>query len=840
MTELFKMTQFRDLNENSEITKELNELRNNDNKYGNYHKIIIHFHTPASHDYKYRYICKGKMEEKSYTAITEEKIIEIARERDLFRGEIFNIDELRKMSKKNELFFDLRELIAYLMIADTLLVKQIEVAVITDHNTIEGYKKLDSALKMLRKKHRENKVMIPTLLLGIEISCGDSLHVVGILDESKKIEKFLKDNIESNKLGTFLPAWEVIERFRAYGYIAYVAHINTAEINGVSGAYKKKIFSKENIRVVGVSKLESMAMWLNKIQKDKKIQNTTILYDEDSHNLDDLGEKFFYIKGQKLDFNMFQNAIEDADIAIKYTTPKLPSIFVKSISIEGSGFLSMEEKNFTAAFSTSLNCIIGGRGSGKSTLLNCISFILSQKVDSVAQLKNICKQGKIALCISVNSEDYFIIFNPVTDKIPDESFMHGYIYGEEYIYQYRESLETKIDNDELKRVTQEKIQIFTIRGEKIYRLSDNAKFFKRTFKSAYSINQLVNDSNNDKIQQFILQQLSTSTMMLPKFKKRNIKNDAQLKQQYDRLNDNLKNHGTKVKGIIKSINKEVKNVQISYKQRSINSIHFDWLKSVDPNLFKTNRNWFKGYNLNLDSLISFFSIATNKFGVIPVYLKFSQKKWDDLIPILQNTMVPLGISDIETDIQQVNSENIGKILEEIGNQIIKLQKRKIYNMIDEFYQESDQFDLNFDINSYDQMNKKSNFKSISEISLGQKVVCLLDFIFLFGFFTEDETPLLLDQPEDNLDSRYVYNHLVSALRKQKDTRQVLIVTHNSTIVTNSKPEQVLTMVSDNVHGWIENGGYPTEKDVISDIITTLEGGIDSFKHKQFIYRSALE
>lgn len=64
---------------------------------------------------------------------------------------------------------------------------------------------------------------------------------------------------------------------------------------------------------------------------------------------------------------------------------------------------------------------------------------------------------------------------------------------------------------------------------------------------------------------------------------------------------------------------------------------------------------------------------------------------------------------------------------------------------------------------------------------------------------------------------------------------MLIVIHNSTIVANSKPEQVISLQSDNIHGWVENTGYPTETEVVLQIVNLLEGGVASFKHKEFLY-----
>ncbi|MCB6367748.1 chromosome segregation protein SMC, partial [Intestinibacillus massiliensis] len=94
-------------------------------------------------------------------------------------------------------------------------------------------------------------------------------------------------------------------------------------------------------------------------------------------------------------------------------------------------------------------------------------------------------------------------------------------------------------------------------------------------------------------------------------------------------------------------------------------------------------------------------------------------------------------------------------------------------------------------------------------------------------------------PEDNLDSQYIYNNLVVQLRETKNERQIIIATHNATIVTNAMSDQVCVMGSDGKHGWVETKGYPSENRIKRNILNYLEGGIDSFKHKAHIYKSVL-
>lgn len=106
--------------------------------------------------------------------------------------------------------------------------------------------------------------------------------------------------------------------------------------------------------------------------------------------------------------------------------------------------------------------------------------------------------------------------------------------------------------------------------------------------------------------------------------------------------------------------------------------------------------------------------------------------------------------------------------------------------------------------------------------------------------TRYKKDLLIDQPEDNLDSRYIYNNLVQILRNVKSKRQIIIATHNATLVTNTMSDLVVLMESDGEHGWIESYGYPSEDKIKKHIVNYLEGGKESFEHKAKMYERIIE
>jgi predicted ATPase len=70
--------------------------------------------------------------------------------------------------------------------------------------------------------------------------------------------------------------------------------------------------------------------------------------------------------------------------------------------------------------------------------------------------------------------------------------------------------------------------------------------------------------------------------------------------------------------------------------------------------------------------------------------------------------------------------------------------------------------------------------------------------------TSDDRPLTIDQPEENLDPKSVYDILVPHIRSARRRRQVIIVTHNPSLVVNTDADQVI--VADSVRR--ERGKLP--------------------------------
>ncbi len=127
---------------------------------------------------------------------------------------------------------------------------------------------------------------------------------------------------------------------------------------------------------------------------------------------------------------------------------------------------------------------------------------------------------------------------------------------------------------------------------------------------------------------------------------------------------------------------------------------------------------------------------------------------------------------------------------------------------------------------YSQMSDGRNFRSIQEGSPGQKTAALLAFLLSYG-----KEPLILDQPEDDLDNHLIYDLIVTQLREVKQHRQVIVVTHNANIVVNGDAELVTALVVRGGETRKECNGSLQESIVRQTICTVMEGGRKAFEQR---------
>ncbi len=119
------------------------------------------------------------------------------------------------------------------------------------------------------------------------------------------------------------------------------------------------------------------------------------------------------------------------------------------------------------------------------------------------------------------------------------------------------------------------------------------------------------------------------------------------------------------------------------------------------------------------------------------------------------------------------------------------------------------------------------YKNSLSLSSGQKCTAILPILML-----DSKNPLLIDQPEDNLDNSFVYETIVSTIHKMKGRRQMVFVTHNPNIPVLGDAEMLFLMRSNGVHGKIVAHGSLEE---LKAQVMALEGGPAAFEARMARY-----
>jgi ABC-type transport system involved in cytochrome bd biosynthesis fused ATPase/permease subunit len=129
----------------------------------------------------------------------------------------------------------------------------------------------------------------------------------------------------------------------------------------------------------------------------------------------------------------------------------------------------------------------------------------------------------------------------------------------------------------------------------------------------------------------------------------------------------------------------------------------------------------------------------------------------------------------------------------------------------------------------------SDGEPVDKLSPGGRSSAMLPLIAL-----SDTAPLIIDQPEDNLDNRMVGNTLSSILAHLKERRQIIVTTHNPNIVVGGDAEQVIVLEAlGDRSARLENTGNIDDEPVIDAVIKIMEGGREAFAERRRRYEPLL-
>ncbi len=122
-------------------------------------------------------------------------------------------------------------------------------------------------------------------------------------------------------------------------------------------------------------------------------------------------------------------------------------------------------------------------------------------------------------------------------------------------------------------------------------------------------------------------------------------------------------------------------------------------------------------------------------------------------------------------------------------------------------------------------------REMGRLSGGQRVSVLLTLLLE----TKDDRPLVIDQPEDELDNRFLFDTLLPALKRLKGQRQIIVATHNPNIVVNGDADHVMLLEATAERGAVAVAGAIEEPEVRDAIVQTVDGGGAAFQLRHTKY-----
>ena len=145
--------------------------------------------------------------------------------------------------------------------------------------------------------------------------------------------------------------------------------------------------------------------------------------------------------------------------------------------------------------------------------------------------------------------------------------------------------------------------------------------------------------------------------------------------------------------------------------------------------------------------------------------------------VLRSKKYIINVEDFNID--QFNETALEKLIRACLNQTIPFSKNftpesTLRSILDNWYNVT--------------YNVKMGNDLIDEMSPGKKSLVLLKLMISLA---ESKSPILIDQPEDDLDNKSISDDLITFIKKKKTERQIIVVTHNANVVVSGDAEQVI-------------------------------------------------
>ena len=273
-----------------------------------------------------------------------------------------------------------------------------------------------------------------------------------------------------------------------------------------------------------------------------------------------------------------------------------------------------------------------------------------------------------------------------------------------------------------------------------------------------------------------------------------------LLKEYEKINEQI-NNLQKDRGKIKSAIKEKRHQLFTVRKKKIEKLNQKLVGRIQLEvLYLANRSEFKEHFKNLLSGSGVFPAAIDS--------------------IIEGEKV--SIDGIE--LSEAIAEGIEKIKKLFG-----LTDTMAGRIINWFSEKEKLYELETifpDDKIIIKLKVVDGYSELSKLSAGQKATALLILLF-----AQDDRILIIDQPEEDLDNRFIYEDVVKILREIKSKRQIILATHNANIPVLGDADQTIVLDASSETCKVANYGSIDKKTITDDIKSIMEGGDEAFRRR---------
>ena len=331
--------------------------------------------------------------------------------------------------------------------------------------------------------------------------------------------------------------------------------------------------------------------------------------------------------------------------------------------------------------------------------------------------------------------------------------------------------------------------------------------------------------HNELGEKFVVDRVKKIDEELGELKTKNNELSDKIKPTQEKINQNQEME--KLYASIKKDNEDlsfITSILIQNKQEKVKKENL--IKKIKSNYEKTIqslKHCLKDINIDLpDDLIIGFE------------LRFDRRSFDVFLEKVNRKELPREYKELLEPPDQIPEEDVCNIINQLFDGLLsgEIILNKNIDIKECLF---DLFSFRYSLDYLDNIKNQEGV-ILKNMSAGQKMLTLLSLIFSLD---ENRYPILIDQPEDDIDSTTISTTISDFIKKQKKDRQIIMASHNANLVICSDSEEVL--VADNKQGeFTYKTGSIENPEINKRMVEVLEGGREAFRTRGKRYRLRYE